>query len=487
MALLLAFVSTLLSSGFGFTPSNSFIAQTTYQVADKKSSKLWDSKFDRALDDFMGKRYGNGESFYGKRLSDLSDDEYANLDMNKKRADRKNLDRPLKDNAILLSGDPKEDLVQWIALELLEKGFRVRIVCQKIDDAVKVLGLPGENVDLLEVQADSSEELYAKTVKGIQAIILCDNFKPVLFGSSDDKLNVARRIISLSEKAMAAKVGTVKKVVVLSRYVPSLSDGGSNNNFLQVLAGSLFDDDELEADSSAFNNFRTAHETFEDEVKQIKAFDYVVVRAPSIVSNTRPGAREQLMAYTENCRISTDIADNGLNKVPFSISALDLSEAVVQSLLIDQVKNTAFTVCAAPSNIQSNLPQRFPRNSYYGILALDDDASRLAALASIQEEIKTEVVTPDQDTDPSMDEPLGVRGQRKQSVVMYDPDGDTPEKRRMAKEKVTAEMKIDRAYSEMRSVYMIRPAESYMSQMEEDVAVEKYWTELLADVSKSKK
>lgn len=39
---------------------------------EKKKS----TKFDRVIDDFIGKRYGAGEAFYGKRMSDLDEETY---------------------------------------------------------------------------------------------------------------------------------------------------------------------------------------------------------------------------------------------------------------------------------------------------------------------------------------------------------------------------------------------------------------------------
>ena len=52
-------------------------------------------------------------------------------------------DKPLKDNAILIHGDPSVDVLQWIALDLLEKGFQVRISCKDRSTAIKAFGLPG--------------------------------------------------------------------------------------------------------------------------------------------------------------------------------------------------------------------------------------------------------------------------------------------------------------------------------------------------------
>jgi hypothetical protein len=59
----------------------------------KKSTKL-----DRVISDFIGKRYGAGEAFYGKRVSDLDEDTYLEL----RGVDKKKefAAKPLKDNAV---------------------------------------------------------------------------------------------------------------------------------------------------------------------------------------------------------------------------------------------------------------------------------------------------------------------------------------------------------------------------------------------------
>ena len=82
-------------------------------------------------------RYGAGEAFYGPRTSDLSEDEFQDLDVNKKKQEFYNFaNKEMKDNAILIVGDSKNDVLQWISLELLEKGFTVRVVCDEIKSSV---------------------------------------------------------------------------------------------------------------------------------------------------------------------------------------------------------------------------------------------------------------------------------------------------------------------------------------------------------------
>jgi hypothetical protein len=89
---------------------------TKRHAQDKKQTKPpKKSKFDRVVDDFIGKRYGAGETFYGQRTSEMSDEEY----INKYEAvdEEDNVERPLRENAILLLGS-LEAMGQWIAFEL---------------------------------------------------------------------------------------------------------------------------------------------------------------------------------------------------------------------------------------------------------------------------------------------------------------------------------------------------------------------------------
>jgi len=84
------------------------------------------SKFDRAVDDFVSKRYGQGEAWYGKRTSDLSDEDYDKLysSQNPKIEEE---EKPLKENAILIVGS-LESFGQFVSFELATKGFNIRIV-----------------------------------------------------------------------------------------------------------------------------------------------------------------------------------------------------------------------------------------------------------------------------------------------------------------------------------------------------------------------
>jgi hypothetical protein len=60
-----------------------------------------------------------------------------------------------------------------------------------------------------------------------------------------------------------------------------------------------------------------------------------------------------------------------------SIGALDLAECAVQALLLEEVSDVSFTVCAGSSSQQQQQQQpmqRAARDTYYSILSLDDRA-----------------------------------------------------------------------------------------------------------------
>eukprot|EP01035_Chromulina_nebulosa_P066834 gene66834-91534_t len=110
-------------------------------VNSKQNSSVIPSKFDRVLDDFIGKKFGAGEAFYGRRTSTLSDEDLQKLSEVEIRTSGKSrplsldeycrIDRTFRDNAVLVVGgigsNTNSDVLQWIVYDLLEKGFTVRV------------------------------------------------------------------------------------------------------------------------------------------------------------------------------------------------------------------------------------------------------------------------------------------------------------------------------------------------------------------------
>lgn len=138
------------------------------------------SKFDRIVDDFVQKKYGAGEAFYGRRTQDMSDEEFDKANGVVASDDDELENAPLKGNAILLVGNPETDITQWIAFELLEKGFSVRIACSTLKSGVKAFGKPGVNVDICVIGPSSSEKSISRCIESVQAIIITTNFQPTL-------------------------------------------------------------------------------------------------------------------------------------------------------------------------------------------------------------------------------------------------------------------------------------------------------------------
>jgi uncharacterized protein YbjT (DUF2867 family) len=85
---------------------------------------------------------------------------------------------------------------------------------------------------------------------------------------------IALGLLDIAIKARDAGVGTLTKIVAVSRNVPqeNIKDGGNILNSL--LRG--------QADSKIYSPFRDMHSSFERLVQK-SGFEYTVVRAPSIV------------------------------------------------------------------------------------------------------------------------------------------------------------------------------------------------------------
>jgi hypothetical protein len=96
----------------------------------------------------------------------MSEEEYAKMRGLDKKVSKEDI--VLRDNSVLLFGTM--DVLKWIAFELGEKGFDLRIACDKSATAIDIFGIPGKNVDIIEVSEESNDEVLANAVNGAQAI-----------------------------------------------------------------------------------------------------------------------------------------------------------------------------------------------------------------------------------------------------------------------------------------------------------------------------
>jgi hypothetical protein len=135
---------------------------------------------------------------------------------------------------------------------------------------------------------------------------------------------------------------------------------------------------------------RRCHEEVERLVRA-SGLEYVIVRAPPLVENSRPGAVEALTALSPSTLQDIFLGKGG--RPSLCIGALDLAEAAVQSLLLEQISGVSFTVAAAssvgkssveptPGTTQSN--GRASRETYYSILSLDDSVDEVLEFAAPQ-------------------------------------------------------------------------------------------------------
>ena len=405
---------------------------------DKNDKK--NTKFDRVVDDFLGKRYGAGEAFYGKRTSSLSEDEYqamrGDVPVNK---EKELLNREFKDNAVLIvhgiTGSSAPG--QWIAFELAEKGFNVRVVCDNLKKAVEVFGY--DNVDLIQLGADSTERDYAKAIQGTQAMIICSNFEPAAdlgpfnllplpggggLKKCEEETIVAQKLLDVSSRARKGGIGQVKKVVYLSRVIST--DKKKAGSVLQGLWDSS-------AENQIFNDFRSLHVELESSVRKA-GIEYVIVRAPSRVLQIREGAVYDLVIFgasPKDKQSSKSVLESFGDK-ELQIGVLDLAESCTQALLQD-FDGITFTVCEQPSDIK------------------EEDS----ALVDI----------------------TGYEGKNVQSRIRKQAQGN-----RVSRLWYYGILNVDD--DGLRVSYMMKPSEAYKSQLEEDIKVEEYWDKKLKLISR---
>jgi len=371
--LLLIFLFMQYSQSFRLSVSSPATMPKALHMAKEKPKS---SKFDRIIDDFVGKRYGAGEAWYGTKRSEMSDDEVIEME-NKRRPKLEVKDEDLKKNSILIVGDTDslDAIGDWIAFDMTAKGFNIRVSSPDLTKTVDLFGLPGNNVDILPLTPTSDDESYKKILRDVQALILVGNFNPKLFGgsSNDEYVAVAKRLLSIAKKLNGKEAGEekidIKKVALVSRYLTSdLSSEAKTSaspSLLQSVTAfvdSFVDEEPLPSSLGVFDSFREKHREMEDIVRSC-GIEYCVIRAPQRVVESRRGA-----TYPVVCRQS--VQDEGLGQV----ATLDLAEAVVQALLID-IDGITFTA----EEVSETSPKARPRalrNSYYSILNMGTEDMR---------------------------------------------------------------------------------------------------------------
>lgn len=95
----------------------------------------------------------------------------------------------------------------------------------------------------------------------------------------------------------------------------------------------------VSASNEVYYPFLQLHCEAEDAVRS-SGLEYVVVRAPAVVQNARPGAVDVLSTCTDRewkaAMVGEGRSASSLNNA--LVGSLDLAEAVVQSLLLEQIE-----------------------------------------------------------------------------------------------------------------------------------------------------
>jgi uncharacterized protein YbjT (DUF2867 family) len=147
------------------------------------------SKNQRLLDDFLGKRMGQGNVFYGEALADLDDDAYAQkVEAQSKNDKDERLEvRPLRDNPVLVVG-ATGGTGQWVVSDLLSKGFSVRAFVRNLDKAEDLFGWDGANLDVFEGDVKDAEALREAS-RGALAVVYCAGSREILGGNSFEQVD----------------------------------------------------------------------------------------------------------------------------------------------------------------------------------------------------------------------------------------------------------------------------------------------------------
>lgn len=453
------------------------------EKSDGKKRK--DTTFERNLEDFIGKKFGAGEAFYGKRATRLTEEEYAQL-RGLRQPFEEEEDLPLKENAILVIGDFLGDCTpaQWIVFELLEKGFAVRIVVKDRKEGIQAFGSPGKNCDMVYLDANSDEKQYSRAIQGVQGIVLCGSFEPAAdlgllnilpipgaggLPKCREEAIVMQKIISITKRAKEAKVGQVSKIVAVSRKLPEL-----DVPFQDVLKSTTFD--ELEGlwipkiESSRFDEFRSLHDELERAVIK-SGIEYIIVRAPPRVDLSRDGATFDLLCLAANDLKATkkalSVATSTIRK-SLGIGVLDLAEASVQALLND-VEGRTFTVCEDPTAEGVLMPAPGVLDKLEEEEEEAEDAAQAAADAAQAEVALTAAGRTS--TNEKRRRLASEAEEKRANVPKY--QKRRPKSSRVPRLSYYGILNMDD--SSMKMSYMIKPADAYRSQLDEDSQVEEYW------------
>ena len=93
--------------------SDRIMLRLSAEPEEPSEEKKQSTRFARGLDDFVGKRYGAGEAFYGKRKSEMSEEDFQAMRLLRQPKQEEKV-QDLKNNAVMVVGGI-DDVNMWVA------------------------------------------------------------------------------------------------------------------------------------------------------------------------------------------------------------------------------------------------------------------------------------------------------------------------------------------------------------------------------------
>jgi NAD(P)H-binding len=171
------------------------------------------NNFDRAIDDLVLKKYGNGHIYYGERarLREGEEPEEApRVGAEEGNGDEQEL---LKENAVLVVGGTGRT-GQWVTLGLLNQGFNVRVLTREFERAEKLFGPSGSNVDVFQGDLSDSATLV-DAVEGVEAIVIAAAPEWWRIGGSA-KVEGAGAASLIRAATASETASSIKRIIMLS-------------------------------------------------------------------------------------------------------------------------------------------------------------------------------------------------------------------------------------------------------------------------------
>lgn len=154
------------------------------------------------LEDFMGKRFGAGEVFYGASISSR----FKSRQTKQKQTTKSAHDAS---NVVLVVGEADSELTTWTLIELIEKGFNVCLVCADVVSAYKQYGFPAISFSVEDVRK------YEFNASVCSAVVVCESTRTewwdLRIGRQtvvDLKQQLLRGVAAVNGKIVNASAGT---------------------------------------------------------------------------------------------------------------------------------------------------------------------------------------------------------------------------------------------------------------------------------------